>query len=90
MASSGLDINWIELLKWGVPIVFYAGATWAAYKQLVKKQDSDSRRIDQLERRVAGGVRRQDIDAINQRIDALSESTDKKLDLILAVVRAGK
>lgn len=90
MASSGLDINWIELLKWGVPIVFYAGATWAAYKQLVKKQDSDSKRIDQLERRVAGGVRRQDIEALNQRIDTLSQTTDQKLDLILQVVKAAK
>lgn len=87
MDSSGLDIDWVGVIKWGVPVVFYAGATWAAYKQVVKKQAADSERINNLERRVAGGVRRQDIDSLNKRIDDLTAAVDKKLDLILLAVR---
>lgn len=88
MASPGFDIDWVGVLKWGVPVIFYAGVAWATYKQVVKNQAKDRERIDQLERRVAGGVRRQDIDAMNKRIDTLSETVDKKLDLIIEVVRA--
>lgn len=69
MASA--DIDWLNWLKWGTPIVFYAGATWAAYKQLVKSQQKDSARIDRLERVVANGVRPEDIKLVRADISEL-------------------
>lgn len=72
MASPVSDYDWLgAAINWGVPVVFYAGATWAAYKQMVKRQDSHEERISNLESTVAKGVRPEDIKLVRNDISEL-------------------
>lgn len=62
MASPSPDFDWLEVAKWGVPVVFYAGGIWASYKSLAK-------RVDKLEERIQEQATKEDIQQINGRLD---------------------